>query len=73
MYDYVVLAKHTYIKNFKPSNIQDTNEIASGLLGIQHLINSDDHPQEHFLIDGLAESHYGIVDLILQMNNIRMM
>lgn len=56
-------AESTYIKNFKPSNIQDTDEELSWLLGIQHLINSDDHPQEHFLIDRLAESHHRVVDL----------
>ena len=54
----------TYIKDFKPSNIQDADEELSRLLCVQHLIDSDDHPQEHFLIDRLAESHDGIVDLI---------
>ena len=46
--DYVEL---TYIKNFKPSDVQHTDEELPGLLGVQHLIDSDDHPQEHFLID----------------------
>ena len=41
----------TYIKDFKPSDVQHTDEELPGLLGVQHLIDSDDHPQEHFLID----------------------
>ena len=53
----------TYIKDFKPSNIQDADEELSRLLCVQHLIDSDDHPQEHFLIDGLAQSTDSIVDL----------
>ena len=53
----------TYIKDLEPSNVQDADEGVSWLLGVQHLIDSDDHPQEHFLIDRLGESHDGIVHL----------
>lgn len=41
----------TYIKDFKPSNVQDSNKELPGLLGVQHLIYAEDHPQKHLLID----------------------
>ncbi len=56
----------TYIKDFKPCNVQDADEKLSGLLGVQHLINSDNHPQEHFLIDRLTESHHCIMHLNIE-------
>ena len=58
------LHHQTYIKDFKSSNVKHTNEELSGLLCVQHLIDSDNHPQEHLLIDRLAEGHDGVVDLI---------
>ena len=51
------------IKDLKSSDIQHSNEELSWLLCVQHLIDTDDHPQEHFLIDRLAQSHDRIVDL----------
>ena len=45
----------TYIKNLKTSNVQHTNEELSCLLGVQHLVDTDDHPQEHLLIDRLGQ------------------
>lgn len=48
----------TYIKDLKPSNVQDANEKVSWLFGVQHLIDSDDHPQKHLLIDRLGQSHH---------------
>ena len=53
----------THIKDLKSSDIQHSNEVLSWLLCVQHLIDTDDHPQEHFLIDRLAQSHDRIVDL----------
>ena len=47
----------TYIKDFKPSNVQDSDEELPRLLGVQHLIDADDHPQEHLLVDGFGKSH----------------
>ena len=44
-------ASESYIKNFKASNVQDTNEEIPLLLGVQHLVDTDDHPQEHPFID----------------------
>ena len=60
---YKKLHHQTYIKDFKSSNVEHTNEELSWLLCVQHLVNSDDHPQEHFLIDGLGESHDRIMHL----------
>lgn len=40
----------TYIKYFKASNVQHSNKELSGLFGVQHLINAEDHPREHLLI-----------------------
>ena len=45
----------TYIKDLKTSNVQHTNEELSCLLSVQHLVDTDDHPQEHPLIDRLAQ------------------
>lgn len=42
---------YTYIEDFKPSDVQDPNEELPGLFGVQHLINAENHPQEHLLID----------------------
>ncbi len=50
-----------HIKDLKSSNVQHTNEELSRLLGVQHLIDMDDHPQEHFLIDRLTESRDWVV------------
>ena len=57
----------THIKDFKSSDIQHSNEELSWLLCVQHLIDTDDHPQEHFLIDGLAQSTDSIVDLDIRI------
>lgn len=40
-----------HIKNFKSSNVKYSNEEGPRLLGVQHLVDSDDHPQKHLLID----------------------
>ena len=48
----------TYIKDFKASNIQDTNEEIPLLLCVQHLVDTDDHPQEHPFIDGLGQGSH---------------
>ena len=53
----------TYIKDFKSSDVQHTNEEISLLFCVQHLVDTDDHPQEHPLIDGFGQSAHGIVDL----------
>ena len=53
----------TYIKDLKASNVQDTNEVLSGLLRIQLLVDTNNHPQEHPLIDSLGKSTYSIVHL----------
>lgn len=45
------LTIEAYIKDLKSGNVQHTNEELSGLSGVQHLIDPDDHPQEHFFID----------------------
>ncbi len=44
------LTSDTHIKNLKSSNVQHTNEVLARLLGIQRLVDSHHHPQEHFLI-----------------------
>ena len=53
----------THIKDLKSCDIQHSNEELPWLLCVQHLIDADDHPQEHFLIDGLAQGTDSIVDL----------
>ena len=65
---YVLILSETFmtdahIKDLKSSDVQHTNEELSRLLGVQHLIDTDDHPQEHFLIDRLAECRDCIVHL----------
>lgn len=41
---------HTHIKDLESSNVQHTNEVLAGLLGIQRLVDSHHHPQEHLLV-----------------------
>lgn len=53
----------TYIKYLKSSNIQHTYKVLSWQFGVQLLVNTDNHPQEQLLIDRLAESTNGIVNL----------
>ena len=48
----------TCIKDLEASNVQDTNEVLSGLLGIQLLVDANNHPQEHLLIDSLCQGTY---------------
>ena len=52
-----------HIKDLKSSDVQHTNEELSWLLCVQHLINTDHHPQEHFLIDRLGERRDCVVHL----------
>ena len=54
----------SYIKDLKASDVQDTNEVLPGLLGIQLLVDANNHPQEHLLIDSLCQSAYSIVHLM---------
>ena len=44
-----------YIKDLKTSNVQHTNVEIPWLFGVQHLVDTDDHPQEQPLIDGLGQ------------------
>lgn len=53
----------TYVKDLKPGDIQDSDKELARLFGVQHLINADDHPQKHLLIDGLRQRTDGVVDL----------
>lgn len=55
----------THIKDFKPSNVQDSDKELPGLFGVQHLINAKDHPQKHLLIDWFGQSTNWIVDLYM--------
>ena len=59
---------HPYIENFKASDVQDTNEVLSGLLGIQLLVNTNHHPQEHLFINRFCKSTHIIVHLERQDN-----
>ncbi len=65
---YVLILSETlmtdaHIKDLKSSDVQHTNVELSRLRCVQHLIDTDDHPQEHFLIDRLAESRDCVVHL----------
>ena len=52
-----------HIKDLKSSNVQHTDVVLSRICCVQHLIDTDNHPQEHFLIDRLAECRDCIVHL----------
>ena len=56
----------SYIKYLKASNVQDANEVLSGLLGIQLLVDANNHPQEHLLKHSLCQCTYCIVYLKLK-------
>ena len=53
----------THVKDFKTGNVEHTDVEVSWLLGVQHGVDLDDHPQEHPLIDGLGQSTHGIIHL----------
>jgi len=53
----------SYIKDLKTGNIQHTDIGWSWLFGVQHLVDTDDHPQEHPLIDGLAQGTHWVIHL----------
>lgn len=52
-----------YIKNLKASDIQHPDEELPWLFSVQHLVDTDDHPQEHPLIDGFSQGRHGVTDL----------
>lgn len=53
----------THIKDLKAGDVQDPDEVLSGLLGVQLLVDAGDHPQKHLLVDGLGQSTHCIVHL----------
>ena len=42
--------KNTHVKDLKTSNVQHSYEILTRLSGVQGLVDSHHHPQEHLLI-----------------------
>lgn len=42
-----------HLKNFKPCDIQDANEVLSGKFGVELLVDPRDHPEEQLLVHGL--------------------
>lgn len=44
-----------YLKNFKTSNVQHTDEVVLCCLGIQVLVHNANHPGEHTIVYGLAK------------------
>lgn len=56
---------NTYIENFETSNIQDTDERGTLLLGVKSLVTLLDQELEDTIEDTLAESTDGVGDLIL--------
>lgn len=50
----------THIKDLKAGDVQDPDEVLSGLLGVQLLVDAGDHPQKHLLVDGLGQSAHRI-------------
>ncbi len=40
----------SYIKDLKSSNVQHTNIVLARLFGLQGLVDSHNHPEEHLLV-----------------------
>ncbi|KAK4811757.1 hypothetical protein QYF61_005325 [Mycteria americana] len=57
------MQKMDSLKDLEASNVQDTNEVLSGLLRIQLLVDANNHPQEHLLKDSLCQGTHCIVYL----------
>lgn len=53
----------THIKDFEARDIENTNEMLSGLFCIQLLVDSYDHPQKHLLVDRFCKGTNRVVDL----------
>lgn len=49
-----------YIKDFKTSNVQHTNEVLPWLLGLQGIVDPGHHPVEHLLIHGFGQGSNSI-------------
>ena len=45
-----------HVEDLKAGYVEHANEEVAGLLGVQHLVDADHHPQEHALVDGLGQS-----------------
>lgn len=56
-------ALNTHIKDFKPCNVKDADEMLSRLFGVELLVYTNDHPQEHLLVDRFSQSPDGIINL----------
>lgn len=54
---------NTHIKDFKPSNIQDSNEELSWQLCVQGLVDTDHQPFEHSIVHCLRQGPNSIQNL----------
>merc|ERR1712042_108292 len=52
------------LENLEPGNIQDTNEILSGIGGVEGVVDQQDDPVEHTGKEGLGSGRNGEVDLV---------
>lgn len=57
-----------HLKNFKPSDVQDTDEMLPGKFGVELLVDPCDHPEEELLIHGLRQGAHGIVHLTIRQH-----
>jgi len=49
-----------HVKDLKAGDVQHADEEVPLLLGLQHLVDADHHPQEHPLIDGLGHGAHRV-------------
>merc|ERR1711936_106993 len=52
------------LENLETSNIQDTDEILSGIGGVKRVVDQEDDPVEHTGKEGLGSGRNGEVDLV---------
>jgi len=57
--------QNTYIKNLETGNVQHTNEVISLVLGFKSLVDSDDEPLEHTIVQRLGQGADGVGNLVL--------
>lgn len=53
----------TDLKDFKTSNVQNTDEEGTPFLGLQSFVDPVNKPQEHPFVDAFAKSTNGVIDL----------
>ena len=55
---------YTHIKDFESGNIEDTNEVVPGFLGVEGLVDAPHQPAEHPVVQTLSQGADGVRHLL---------